>query len=182
MFLCVCVVCVHWSLFLALYPSLHFFLPPSHPLSLSHVFFFSHTPPHSLPPLSLYLILLLIPPSYPFSIPPSLLFPSILPYFSSLPLTLLPSSPALLLMRCTADSLTPGDLINHPQVRELLRSELRNVCTNFKSYERPLGWAAVLEPFSQVRTHVLTSVCIQPYIRECTYNCNSNIFASISFE
>lgn len=162
-------------------------MPPSSCL-LSPILYPARPLSYPLPSISSSLLPSL-PPHYPPSLSASLRSSIPNPYFSihplppltppSLPLTLLLSSP-LLLMRCTADSLTPGDLINHPQVRELLRSELRNVCTNFKSYERPLGWAAVLEPFSQVRTYILK--CIQPYEHACTYDCNSNISAPISFE
>jgi hypothetical protein len=41
------------------------------------------------------------------------------------------------------------DLLHHGEVRKLLTAELSHVCATMKSYERPLMWAAILEPFSQ---------------------------------
>jgi long-chain acyl-CoA synthetase len=41
------------------------------------------------------------------------------------------------------------DLLNHEEVRKLLNAELAHVCSTMKSYERPLRWAAIFEPFSQ---------------------------------
>ena len=47
--------------------------------------------------------------------------------------------------------MTAEELISHREVRVLLNSELSYVCMSFKSYERPLSWAAITEPFTQVR-------------------------------
>jgi long-chain acyl-CoA synthetase len=41
------------------------------------------------------------------------------------------------------------ELLCHEEVRKLFSSELQHVCSTMKSYERPLRWAAIFEPFSQ---------------------------------
>jgi hypothetical protein len=46
---------------------------------------------------------------------------------------------------------TIEELLKHEDVKHLLTSELVDVCGAFKSYERPLRWIAISEPFSQVR-------------------------------
>ena len=51
----------------------------------------------------------------------------------------------------TGLDVTAEELIAHREVRVLLNGELSYVCMNFKSYERPLSWAAITEPFTQVR-------------------------------